>query len=91
MVVTLGAAGSLLLRQDGTSVVAPPFGVQAVDTIAAGDSFVGAFAVALASGALVEQALRWGNAAGALTATRAGAQPALPNARELDELLSSYA
>ena len=46
--------------------------VDVVDTTAAGDAFVGAFAVALAEGLSPVEALRRGNAAGALTVTRAG-------------------
>ena len=90
VVVTLGAEGSLLMGRDGTSVSAPPFAVRAVDTTAAGDAFAGAFAVALAAGMAPEQALRWGNAAGALTVTRAGAQPSLPTRLEVDEFLKNH-
>ncbi len=49
-----------------------------VDTTAAGDAFVGAFAVALTQGAPLPAAVRRGNAAGALAVTRLGTQPALP-------------
>jgi ribokinase len=58
-----------------------------VDTVAAGDAFVGAFAVALAEGKSVRDAAAFGNAAGALAVTRAGAQPSLPNRLELDRFL----
>jgi ribokinase len=90
VVVTLGAEGSLLVSRDGTSVSAPQFTVRAVDTTAAGDAFAGAFAVALASGMPPDQALRWGNAAGALAVTRAGAQPSLPARLEVDEFLKNH-
>lgn len=90
VVVTLGAEGSLLLSRDGTSVAAPSFAVQAVDTTAAGDAFAGAFAVALAAGMPPARALRWGNAAGALAVTRAGAQPSLPTRLEVDEFLKNH-
>jgi ribokinase len=89
VVVTLGAEGSLLVGRHGTRVVAPPFAVHAVDTTAAGDGFVGAFAVALAGGMPSAQALHWGNAAGALAVTRAGAQPSLPTRLEVDEFLKN--
>lgn len=91
VVVTLGAEGSLLVSRDGASVAAPPFAVQAVDTTAAGDGFVGAFAVALAAGMPPGQALRWGNAAGALAVTRVGAQPSLPTRQEVEEFLKNHA
>jgi ribokinase len=90
-VVTLGAAGAMLLGPDGGVVTAPGFRVQAVDTTAAGDGFVGAFAVALAAGRSGRDALRWGNAAGALAVTREGAQPSLPSRAELEAFLTSRA
>ena len=91
VVVTLGEAGSLLVGPDGGVVAAPAFPVHAVDTTAAGDGFVGAFAVALAAGQSGPEALRWGNAAGALAVTREGAQPSLPTRAELEAFLTSRA
>ena len=61
--------------------------VNVVDTTAAGDAFVGGFAVALAEGRAFREALAWGNAAGALAVTRAGAQPSLPVRGEVERLL----
>jgi ribokinase len=89
VVVTLGAEGSLLVSQGGISVIAPSFAVHAVDTTAAGDAFAGAFAVAVAGSMAPEQALRWGNAAGALAVMRAGAQPSLPTRREVEKFLKN--
>jgi ribokinase len=63
--------------------------VDAVDTTAAGDAFAGAFAGAVGGGMAPEQALRWGNAAGALAVTRAGAQPSLPTRLEVEEFLKN--
>ena len=91
VVVTLGAAGSLLVDRAGDGIAAAPFAVRAVDTTAAGDAFVGAFALAVAAGLPPGQALRWGNAAGALAVTRAGAQPSLPTRREVEAFLALHA
>jgi ribokinase len=91
VVVTLGAAGSLLVDRAGACIAAPPFAVRAVDTTAAGDAFVGAFALAVAGGLPPGQALRWGNAAGALAVTRAGAQPSLPTRRDVEAFLALHA
>jgi ribokinase len=88
VVVTLGAAGARLVPVDGPVTLIPAYPVDAVDTTAAGDAFVGAFAVALAEGVPVDDALRRGNAAGALTVTRAGAQPSLPTRAEVDAWLA---
>jgi ribokinase len=82
LLVTLGTDGAYLANNQGEFHL-PPYPVTAVDTVAAGDAFVGALAVALAEGKPMEQAARWGNAAGALAVTRYGAQPSLPTRAEL--------
>ncbi len=89
VVVTLGAAGAELLDRRGDFTAVPAFRVDVVDSTAAGDAFVGAFAVALAEGVSPVDALRFGNAAGALAATRAGAQPSLPTRMAIDALVAS--
>jgi len=66
-----------------------PFQVPVVDTTAAGDAFIGAFAVALANGMNLQTALLHANAAGALTVTKAGAQSSLPTLEELDQFLQN--
>lgn len=86
VIVTLGSKGARwITHQKGVYI--PPFKITAVDTTAAGDAFVGSFAVAMAEGFKIEDAILWGNAAGALTATRMGAQPSLPNREEVEKLL----
>jgi ribokinase len=82
LIVTLGAAGSKLYEQ-GREVHVEPHRVDAVDATAAGDAFVGALAFALARGDALLDAVRLGNAAGAVAATRLGARPSLPYARDL--------
>ena len=87
VVVTLGPEGSLLVPSEGASVSVPAYRVRPVDTTAAGDGFAGAFAVALADGAPAPEALRWGNAEGALAVTREGAQPSLPTRSEVERFM----
>jgi len=87
VIVTLGGEGVLVLS-DGDVSRLSPYTVQVVDTTAAGDAFVGAFAVALGRGNGLVEAARWGNAAGALAVTKAGAQPSLPSRAELEQLLA---
>ncbi|GAP12461.1 ribokinase [Longilinea arvoryzae] len=86
LIVTLGDQGVRWASTARQGYV-PAFNVLAVDTTAAGDAFVGAFAAGLAEGRSVEESLRRGCAAGALTVTRAGAQPSLPTRAELEAFL----
>jgi ribokinase len=85
--VTLGKEGALLL-DDGEEVArAVPPSVVAVDGTAAGDAFTACLVVSLLEGRDREEALRRACAAGALAASRPGAQPSLPTAVEVDEIL----
>jgi ribokinase len=88
LVVTLGDGGVLILDA-GQRFTIPAHQVPVVDTTAAGDAFVGAFAVAISEGGRAYDAARWGNAAGALAVMRVGAQPSLPRRREVEQLLST--
>ena len=82
VVVTLGAAGSVLW-QNGVALRVAPVVVDAVDATAAGDAFVGAVAFALSAGWSFEKSVELGNAAGALAATRIGARSSLPTMAEV--------
>jgi ribokinase len=85
--LTLGEEGALLI-DDGEEVArARPPKVEAVDGTAAGDAFTACLVVSLLEGRDHEEALRRACAAGALAAARPGAQPSLPTAAEVDEIL----
>jgi ribokinase len=86
VILTLGARGALAVSPRSTLHI-PAFPVEAVDTTGAGDAFVAAFSVALCEGQPLAEALRFGNAAGALATTRLGAQPSLPYREELETYL----
>jgi ribokinase len=88
VILTLGERGALL-AQAGAAELVPAFEVTPVDTTAAGDAFVGGFALALAEGQTLAEAVRWGNAAGALATTKLGAQPSLPTRQDLEVLLAT--
>lgn len=88
VIVTLGGRGALYVAKDGTQHAIPAFGVQAVDTTAAGDTFIGAFAASRESGASVPAALRFASASAALTVTRKGAQAAIPTKAETERFLA---
>ncbi len=78
VIVKLGAQGVFCTTEEEAFFV-PAFSVQAIDTVAAGDAFNGGLAAALAEGRPLREAVVWGAASGALSATKAGAQPSLPN------------
>jgi len=86
VIVTLGANGALLVTEKKTTHV-PIFKVDVVDTTAAGDAFIGGLATALIKDKSLEEAVRYGNASGALAATKFGAQPSLPTQNEVEQLL----
>ena len=80
VIVTLGGDG-VLVYKGSENYHLESHVVPVVDTVAAGDAFVGAFAVAISEGKSLREAAEWGNAAGAISVTRQGAQPSLPNPR----------
>jgi ribokinase len=84
----LGSQGVFLAGRDCAAQQVPAFAVNAVDTTAAGDCFNGAFAVALTQGKAAAEAARYAAAAAAISVTRAGAQPSLPTAAEVETFLS---
>ncbi len=86
--VTLGDAGAVLLDGGAEVARARPPDVTAVDGTAAGDAFCAALVVALLEGRAREDALTWACAAGAVAASRPGAQPSLPTRAELDAVLA---
>jgi ribokinase len=88
IIVTLGEEGSLVIDGDQIEHL-PSYRVDVVDTTAAGDAFVGAFAVALSQGHSVLESAKRGNAAGAIAATRFGAQTSLPKHHDIETFLSS--
>jgi len=84
-VVTAGAAGAAYAGPGGRISV-PGFGVQAVDSVGAGDTFVGALATALGAGAEPGPALQAACAAGAVATTRPGTQDAMPHPADIPAL-----
>ncbi len=88
--ITWGSRGAGLFRDGARLATAEPPEVTVVDTTGAGDTFVAALTVALLEGMDQREALAFACAAGALTATRAGAQPSLPTRAEVDAILASH-
>ena len=77
VVVTRGAHGAQVISQSGAVDIAP-YSVDPVDTVGAGDAFVGAMCAELSRGASLEDACKVAAVAGALATTVRGAVPSLP-------------
>ncbi len=88
VLITLGSRGALVFDSDHRELI-PGFTVEAVDTTAAGDVFNGALAVALANGGPLVDAVRFANAAAALSVTKLGAQPSAPHREHIEEFLQA--
>lgn len=87
VLITLGSRGVWLsVNSEGRRI--PGFKVNAVDTIAAGDTFNGAYVTALLEGKPADEAVRFAHAAAAIAVTRRGAQPSVPWRREIDAFLA---
>ncbi|MFF3836939.1 ribokinase [Streptomyces sp. NPDC001930] len=89
VVVTLGAAGSLYAVRGADPVTVPAPRVRAVDTTAAGDTFVGALVVALGEGRPAAEALAWAGTAAALSVQREGASTSMPYRAEIEAAFGS--
>lgn len=86
VLITLGRRG-VWLSEKGQGQRVAGFDVKAVDTIAAGDTFNGAFITARLEGKAMLDAVRFAHAAAAIAVTRSGAQPSVPWRAEIDDFL----
>jgi ribokinase len=86
--VTLGAEGAILLEDDEEIARATPPHIDSVDGTAAGDAFTACLLVSLIEERDPQEALERACAAGALAASRFGAQPSLPTSEEIDQILA---
>ncbi|RAL24290.1 ribokinase [Thermoflavimicrobium daqui] len=82
IIVTVGAQGSYLLNQDGEYHI-PAVSVEAIDTTAAGDAYIAAFAVGLSKGLSDQEAAKFASKVSAIVVTRKGAQSSLPTIEEI--------
>jgi ribokinase len=86
VIITLGSKGALLVSNT-EKISVKAYQVNAIDTTAAGDTYCGAFAVALVEGKTMKEALEFASAAAAISVTRIGAQPSAPTRSEIDHFL----
>ena len=83
VLITRGERGALVYCQDGSTELVETMAIEAVDTTAAGDAFAGAFGVELSNGATIGEAAHFACRAGAVAASRLGAQIAMPSRDEI--------
>ena len=89
MVVTLGPKGSVLFDK-GSAISFPALDVPVVETTGAGDSYVGAFVVALAEGRDIQDACRFASCASSLTIQKIGGQRSMPDKEAVLEMYRQY-
>lgn len=89
VIITLGKKGSVYENAQGGRAIIPAFHVDTVDSTAAGDTFIGAYAAASADGMKTEAALTFASAAAALAVTKAGAQSSIPSRAEIEAFLEN--
>lgn len=87
VIVKMGAKG-VYWANAKTGKFFPAYKVDAVDTVAAGDAFNGGLAVALQDGLSISAAISWGMATGALSTTKRGAQPSMPDRDSVERLIN---
>ncbi|WP_218960999.1 ribokinase [Companilactobacillus suantsaicola] len=87
VLITLGEKGSYFVNKR-VEIQVPSYEVKAIDTTAAGDSFIGAFAFGLANDESIQDSLSYASAVSAIAVTRMGAQPSLPTKAEVDTFLN---
>lgn len=91
VIITLGSKGSFFMRDNGETGIVPAFKTKAVDTTAAGDTFIGAMSTRLNKDlSNLEEAMTYGSAASSVTVSRAGAQPSIPFENEVLAILAAY-
>ena len=88
LIITRGGSSTLLISKTGVEEV-PAFPVTPVDTVGAGDTFAGAFTTYLAEGIDILEAIRWANAAAALSTQKSGAQEGVPHRGDVQSALTA--
>jgi ribokinase len=85
LIITLGRLGAVYLHCDGREYKTMSYQVKAIDTTAAGDSFIGALLSRLADGKSMIESIEYGMKVGAITVSRQGAQSSLPTEEEVED------
>lgn len=88
VVVTLGSKGAMYLGEN-LSLFVPTYRVEAIDAVAAGDTFIGYFVFGLANDFEIKECLKIANAAGAISVTKKGASSSIPTLEEVKSFLNN--
>ncbi|MFE0559127.1 MULTISPECIES: ribokinase [Paenibacillus] len=88
LIITLGSKGSIYMDQSGRQITLTAFSVDVVDTTAAGDTFIGAFAAKYVTGAELRDCLCYATAASALAVSEPGAQSSIPTEEQVQSFLT---
>lgn len=89
IVVTLGEKGSIYVSKE-KRIEVNSYKVNAIDTVAAGDTFLGYFVASLSKSKSIEDSLKYASAGAALSVTKNGAAPSIPHLSEVEEFLKSH-
>lgn len=89
VVITLGDKGAVLITLKNEILKIPAYEIKPIDSTGAGDAFIGGFILGLVTNKSIEDCIVIGNAAGALSVTKLGAQSSLPYKNELNDFLKS--
>jgi ribokinase len=89
LIITLGSKGSAVFNSKDGLIEVPPYTVEAVDSTGAGDAFIGGFILGISKKKPLVYCVKLGNASGAMSVLKPGAQPSLPGRRELRDFLKS--
>lgn len=84
LIITLGKNGALYVSNQGDQLHVNGYAVKAIDTTAAGDSFIGGLLTALSKGETMKEAMEFAMKVGAVTVTKHGAQSSLPTLEEIE-------
>ena len=91
VVLKMGSKGTYLSSPEVAGILVPAYSVDAIDTTAAGDAFNGGFATGLMLGKSPAESAAFASAVAAISVTRIGAQPSMPNMSEVEEFIQSRA
>ena len=87
IILTLGDKGSILFSEDNNIKKYDAYKVKAVDTTAAGDSFIGAFTMKICESDNPDEAIKYATAVSAIVVTRQGAQDSIPTREEIEKFI----